>query len=141
MGSRKISIEGNDKFASALGDGTAKPGEAVGIIDATGKVVGCDVGASELFVGFLDNKYDVADDTAIPDGEPVNIIIPESGKAYRTWITDPSGAVTSGNSHVMSATAGNLVGAANTNLNTATPLMTNIKALANGDRVMEGRWL
>jgi len=143
LGSRKIAVGpmSGEITIPALGNGIAKPGEAVGITDATGKVVGCDIGASEMFRGLLANDYKTADNVAIPDGSPCHVIIPQSGHRYRTWITDPAGAVVSGLAHAMSATAGNFVGAANTNLNTAGSMCINTHALANNDRVADIGWL
>lgn len=142
LGGREISLSGKpQKYIPALGNGTAKPGDIVGITDATGKVVGIDIGASEMFRGILDNDYKTAEDTAIPDGSPCNIIVPKSGEGYRVGITDPTGAVVSGLPHNVSATAGKLTGAANTSMNTAGNLCVNSKPLANGDTVMEVDWL
>lgn len=136
LGGREIAISGLPEIRiPALANGTAKPGELVGVTDATGKVVGCDVGASEMLRGILDNDYKTADNTAIPDGSPCSIIVPQAGHLYRMWCTDPTGAVVSGLPHTMSATAGNLTGAANTNVNTAGINYVNHQPLANGDRV------
>lgn len=141
LGTREISVQGNDKRVSALGDGTAKPGDLVGITDATGKVVQTDIGASEMFRGILDNDYKTAEDTAIPDGSPCSIIIPESGKKYNMKCKDPGGAVVSGLAHKLSDTAGAIEGAANTNIVTAGSKALNTRALANGDTVGEFQWL
>lgn len=144
LGSRKISVEGNDKTIAALGNGTAKPGDLVGITDSTLKVVDLLVGTSEMFVGILDDLPELAEDTAIPDGTPCRVIVPESGKKYNVKCTDPTGAVVSGLGH-LSATAGGaagaVVGAAATSINTAGVRWINTKALANGDTVGEFRYL
>ena len=131
-----LSAKGQVRIA-ALGNGIAKPGERVGITDATGKVVGIDIGSSEMYLGILDKGYKTDIDTAIPDGQPCSIIIPIVGQTYRQWCTDPTGAVVSGLPHIFSATAGNIVGAAATNMNTAGVKCINKKALANTDRVGE----
>jgi hypothetical protein len=142
LGGRDIAISGLPEMRiAALGDGTAKPGDIVGITDATGKVVQTDIGASELFRGILDNDHKTAEDTAIPDGSPCSIIVPQTGHRYRIGCSDPTGAVVSGLQHKMSATAGKMTGAANTNLNTAGNMCTNAQALANGDTVMVAEWL
>jgi len=149
MANTKISDLGNEICLSAgeeiripaLGNGTAKPGEIVGVTDATGKVVGIDIGASEMFRGILDKGYKTDIDTAIGDGVRCSIVVPRGGRLYRIWCTDPTGAVVSGLPHAISATAGNLVGAANTNMNTAGNMAINHKALANTDRVGEFMWL
>jgi hypothetical protein len=137
LGSRKISLLPDEVRKPALGNGTAKPGDIVGITDSTGKVVGTDIGASELYRGILDDLPTIPEDTAIPDGVPCMVIIPRSGRFYRVACTDPSGAVVSGLPHKLSTTAGALEGAANSNMNTAGNFGINSKALANGDTVME----
>jgi len=141
LGSRRICLGTEESRIPAIGNGVAKPGDIVGITDATGKVVGIDIGASEMFRGILDDLPTLAEDTAVPDGAPCSVIIPKSGNFYRIGITDPTGAVVSGLSHAVSATAGKLVGAANTNLNTAGNMAINSKSLGNGDTVMEAQWL
>ena len=105
--SNKVALSaGGEKRVPALGDGTAKAGDAVGIIGATGKVVQCDVGASELFVGFLDIRYDIDMDTAITDGLPVEIIVPKSSHEYAVQIEDPAGTEYNGTPYGFSDTAG-----------------------------------
>ena len=105
--STKVALsEGGEKYRPALGDGTAKAGDAVGIIGATGKVVQCDVGASELFVGFLDIRYDTDKDTAIADGVPCSIIVPTSTHEYAVQIEDPAGTEYEGQPYLPSDTAG-----------------------------------
>lgn len=149
MANTKISDLGNEICLSAgeeiripaLGNGTAKPGELVGVTDGTGKVVGTDIGTSEMFRGILDKHWKTDIDAAITDGERCSIVIPQSGRLYRIWCTDPTGAVVSGLPHNISTTAGNLTGAANTNMNTAGNRAINHKALANTDRVGEFMWL
>jgi hypothetical protein len=141
-GSRKIARSGlGEVRISALGNGTAKPGDLVGVTDATGKVVGTDIGASEMFRGILDDEPTLAEDTAITDGMPCSIIVPQGAHIYAIKCTDPTGAVVSGLQHKASATAGAITGAANTNLNTAGNMCTNHEALANGDTVMLADWL
>lgn len=149
MANTKISDLGNEICLSAgeeiripaLGNGIAKPGEIVGITDSTGKVVGIDIGVSELFRGILDKHWKTAIDIAITNGERCSVVVPRTGRVYRIWCTDPTGAVVSGLPHKISATAGNLEGAANANMNTAGNQAINIKALANTDRVGEFQWL
>ncbi len=140
LGSEIAMNAGEEVRIAALGDGTAKPGDAVGIT-AAGKVVQTDVGASELFVGFLDKSYKTDIDTAIADGAPCAVIVPRSGRGYRVACTDPTAGVPAGNGHIFSATAGALVGAAATGINTAGVKAINSKALVDTDTVMEIRWL
>ena len=142
LGSRKIALSGLGEIKiPALANGTSKSGELVGITDATGRTVGCDVGASEMFRGIQDDEPSTADNVAPIAGTPISIIVPQTGHIYRIWCKDPSGAVVSGLQHKMSDTSGNIDGAANTNINTAGNLCTNTQALASGDLVMEADWL
>lgn len=139
LGDRRIAISGLPEIRiPALGDGTAKPGDQVGITDATGKVVRSDLGASELWRGILDDEPTVAEDTAIPDGAPCSVIIPQGGHLYRCKCEDPTGAVVSGTPHTWSNDAGALEDQAA--LNTGEVLAVNEKPLANGDTVGEFRW-
>lgn len=105
---------GEETRVSALGDGTAKPGDAVGIVGATGKVVQTDVGVSELFIGFLEaNRSDsISPNTAIVDGVPCEIVVPKSGHEYACQIKDPAGTEYEGIPYTFSATAGALEAAA-----------------------------
>lgn len=96
---------GGEITRPALGDGTAKAGDAVGLL-STGKVVQTDVGASELFVGFLGKRYDTDIDTAITDGDTCFIIVPRSGKEYNILIEDPAGTEEEGTPYTFSDTAG-----------------------------------
>jgi ABC-type Fe3+ transport system substrate-binding protein len=132
---------GGENRKAALGDGTAKPGDAVGIVSATGKVVQTDVGASELFVGFLDIRYDTSMDSAIADGDPCEIIVPQTGKIYNVHIVDPVGGVDNdaGQPYGMSATAGAMDALAS--INTAGVVATLEKDIADGDDYAEIRWL
>lgn len=107
----KIALSGtNETYRSALGDGTAKPGDAVGLTSA-GKVVQTDIGAgtqAENFVGFLvANRSDSTDvDTAIGDGVPCEIVVPKSGHTYAVHIVDPAETRYEGRLMGFSATAG-----------------------------------
>jgi hypothetical protein len=136
-GSRKIARSGLGEIRKpALGDGTAKPGDAVGILDATGKVVRADLGAQELFVGFLDDDPSIAEDTAIPDGNPCSVIVPQSGHVYATKMEDPGGALASGQPLGLSNDAGAFEDVAN--MTTAQAGLE--EAMGNGDTVGLLRW-
>jgi len=124
------------KTVSALGDGTAKPGDAVGIILATGKVVQTDIGVSELFTGFLDINVETDMDTAIVDGVPCEIIIPQSGLDYNIQVEDPAGDEGEGYPYTFSDTAGAMEQAASAILGKARLAST----LATGDLYGTVRW-
>jgi hypothetical protein len=143
LGTRDIAISGlGEIYQSALGNGVCKPGEAVGIIAATGKVVGTDLGAgttNETFIGILDNDYSTADNTAIPDGSPCHVIVPQSGHLYQVWTEDPGDA---------NSIEGFPMGFSNTlglfediaTMGTAGVYANLYKAQANGDDVAIIRW-
>ena len=103
---------GGETYVNALGDDTAKPGDAVGVILATGKVIQTEIGSSELFVGFLDINVETDMDTAIADGVPCKIIEPKSGHNYNVHIEDPAGPEGNGFPYTFSDTAGTLEQAA-----------------------------
>lgn len=97
---------GGEHRRAALGDGTAKPGDAVGITGADGKVVRTDIGASEYFVGFLDTNIETDMDTAIVAGVPCEIIVPTSAHSYAIQIENPSGTEYEGYPYTFSDSAG-----------------------------------
>lgn len=127
---------GGERRVAAIGDGTAKPGDAVGIILATGKVVQTDIGASELFVGFLDINVETDMDTAIVDTVPCEIIIPTSGHDYAVQIEDPAGDEGNGYPYTFSDTAGAMEQAASAILGIARLADT----VATGDLYGKVRW-
>lgn len=109
----RVAASGMDEeYEPALGDGTAKPGDPVGLTSA-GKVVQTDVGATgqaENFVGFLvANPSDTTDvDTAIGDGVPCEIVRPKSGHKYNVHIVNPAETRYKGRLYGFSATAGQM---------------------------------
>ena len=100
-GSRKVAVSGmKEIYKPALGDGTAKPGDLVGIISTAGankgKVVRTQLGGGtelETFIGIVDDLPTIAEDTAIPDGIPLNIIVPQSGHKYKVKAEDTGDAL------------------------------------------------
>ena len=130
-----LSVGGETRIP-ALGDGTAKPGDAVGIVLATGLVVQTDVGASELFVGFLDINVDTDMDTAIVSGVPCELIVPKSGHTYNIHIEDPVGDEGEGFPYTFSDTAGTMEQAASAILGIARLAGT----IATGDLYGKVRW-
>ncbi len=127
---------GGESYVSALGDGTAKPGDAVGVILATGKVVQTDIGTSELFVGFLDINVETDMDTAIADAVPCRIIVPQSAHVYNIQIEDPAGDEGAGYPYTFSDTAGAMEQAASAILGLARLADT----VATGDLYGKVRW-
>lgn len=108
----KVDLSGASPRVSALADGTAKAGDAVGITQADGKVVQTDVGVSELFIGFLAPRYDTQTNTAPTAGVPVEIIVPKSGNVYGIHIEDPAGTEGASTPYTFSDTAGTMEAAA-----------------------------
>jgi hypothetical protein len=140
LGSRKIALSGlGEIYLPALGDGTAKPGDMVGITDATGRVVRCDIGASELFRGILDDLPTIAEDTAITAALPCSIIVPQPGHQYRVKMEDAGGALTSGQPMGFSDDAGAMEDIAG--LGTAGVHAVLTKAIVDDDVVCEIQWI
>jgi hypothetical protein len=141
LGSRRIAISGLPEIRkTALGNGTAKPGDVVGVASATGKVAGSDDGAFEYFEGIVDDDPTIAEDTAIADGSPLSLIVPQSGHLYRVHTDDPGGAALRGTSMGFGAGAGALDQLDELNDADKTTMAYLEKDQANGDTVAEVRW-
>lgn len=142
LGSRDIALSGLGEIKrSALGDGTAKPGDLVGIIAATGKVVRTDLGVgttSETFIGIVDDNPTYADDTATTDGKPLSVIVPQSGHRYRVKMEDPGGAIIEGFPMGFSDDAGAMEDIAT--MSTAGVYANLDKAVVDDDVVCEVVW-
>jgi len=136
IGNSVAASAGGEKRISALGDGTAKPGDAVGITLADGKVVQTDIGVSELFSGFLDINVETDMDTAIVAGVPCEIIVPQSGHEYNIHIEDPAGNEGESYPYTFSDTAGAMEQAASAILGIARLA----KTVATGDTYGTVRW-
>ena len=77
-----LSSERDELILPALGDGSAKAGNLVGVL-STGKVVACGSAATDdEFAGILLPNYAYDMDTAIGDGQPCSIVVPKSGHLY-----------------------------------------------------------
>jgi hypothetical protein len=142
LGDRRIALGNNEIRIPALGNGTAKAGQVVGLVRSTGKVAGSDIGAFEYFEGILDDNPDLANDVVIPDGYPCSIIIPQAGHKYRVWCIDLGGAVLEGTRMGFSASAGLLQKATAIGVAQSTifGICSTCSLGANGDDVVEVRW-
>lgn len=127
---------GGESRIAAIGDGTAKPGDAVGITEATGAVVQTDVGVSELFVGFLDINVETDMDTAIVAGVKCYVIVPKSTHIYNIQIEDPAGTEGESEPYTFSDTAGAMEKAASAILGLARLADT----VVTGDLYGKVRW-
>ena len=137
LGSRDIALSaGGEVRKTAIADGTAKPGDLVGITDADGKSMQTGTGGVDYFTGILDNDYKTAEDTAIPVGTIVSIIVPRSGRLYRVKCLDFAGAAVQG-AAVIHGTAGAVTFHAA--IENATLGYLN-KAIVDDDTVCEVRW-
>ncbi|MFA5346121.1 MAG: hypothetical protein WC315_07600 [Candidatus Omnitrophota bacterium] len=97
LGSRDIALSGLGEIRiGALADGTAKPGDLVGITDADGKVAQCGTGGVDYFSGILDDLPTIAEDTAPTAGVPVMVIVPSKSHRYRVKCLDFGGAAVGG---------------------------------------------
>lgn len=143
LGDRRIAISGLPEIRlPALGNGTAKPGDVVGIVRSTGYATGTDIGAFEYFDGILDDEPTIAEDTAITAGSPCSVIVPQDGHLYRVHCVDLGGAVLEGTPMGFSATAGKMqkctaVGVAGSVVHGCAKTAS---LGANGDTVVVVRW-
>ena len=95
LGSSVCVDDRNEKTVPALGNGSAVPGDLCGITAASGKVKGTDTGAVDEFVGILKEDKITGTETAIGDGIPCTLVVPQSGHNYRIrTLPDASGATT-----------------------------------------------
>ena len=108
-----VCVDGRDNeiIITAKADGALIAGMAVGVVGAAGAtkgdIIGCDdAGTSELFVGILLPKYNVDCDTAVADGETVEIVIPQNGHRYNVACNDMGGNLDIGTGGVVSSTEG-----------------------------------
>lgn len=124
------------KLLYAQGNGTLKAGSAV-YIGSNGKVAGTATTTAELFAGFLDDDPRLEDDTAIPDGEPAAVIVPDSGEVYAVRIVDPTASASKGTPVGFSETAGSL----EVKSALADAVATLYEDVASGDTVALVRWL
>jgi len=90
----------------ALGDGTSKAGNIVGL-DASDKATNVNANTVDLFMGILEKRYDTDIDTAIVDSKNCSIIVPISGRKYAVFIADQGGSLSKGWALTF-GTAGNL---------------------------------
>lgn len=129
-----------EKTITALGNGTLKAGNIVGINNTTGKIQALNVGTLELGCYIVKGDGKTAIDTALPDGKAVTLIVPKSGHNYRVFIADQGAAKYRGQFMKPNASAvGELT--ANTDATTAGNVAILNKDVADDDRVAEVTWL
>lgn len=129
-----------EKLISALGNGTLKAGNIVGINESTGKVQAVNIGTTELGIYIVQGDGKTALDTAIADSTPLSLIVPKSGHKYRVFISDQNAAKYKGQAlKVAATTVGELT--SNTNHATAGTVASLAKDIADDDRVAEVEWM
>ena len=108
-----VCVDGREgeNITTAKADGALIAGMAVGIVGAAGATKGDiigvdDAGTSELFVGILLPKYNTDCDTAVADGDMVEIVIPQNGHKYNVACNDMAGNLDIGTGGVVSSTIG-----------------------------------
>jgi len=103
---------GDEELIPILGDGAAKAGMMVGML-STGKAVAIDgdsATAGISFVGIMDRSVITDYDTAIPDSQLENAMVPKSGRKYTCFIADPGATFQKGHPLTWSlTTAGSLM--------------------------------
>jgi len=122
--------EGDEEIIPALGNGVGIPGDLVSI-GSDRKIVGADLGASELLTGILKESKITGTETAPGDGVPCSVVVPKSGRLYRIRILDQTGAKEIGYGLHVSATAYKATVAADVN----NAMFTLARPIANGDTV------
>jgi len=97
LGSREIAVSGlSEVRRGALADGTAKPGDLVGIDDSDGKAKQTGTAGVDYYHGILDDLPTIAEDTAPTAGTPVKIIVPQKTHKYRSKCLDFGGPAVGG---------------------------------------------
>lgn len=103
---------GDEELIPIIGDGAAKAGMMVGML-STGKAVAIDgdsATAGISFVGIMDRSVITDYDTAIPDDQLENAMVPKSGRKYSAFIADPGATFQKGHPLTWSlTTAGSLM--------------------------------
>ena len=92
-----VSGRADEKIITAKADGTAKAGQPVavrgiGTVGTDGDVLGVTVAAdaTDWVTGIVLPKYNVDCDTAVADGDLVEIVIPKARRLYNVAISDPT---------------------------------------------------
>ena len=124
----------DEEIVPALGDGTAIPGDWVAIA-ANRRVVGADLGASELVSGILMESRITGREAAIVADVRCEVVIPKSGHRYNTRILDLNADMEIGGGLDISATAGKLDAAVDIN----NALVTAAEPMADDDTVAQVR--
>ena len=110
-----VSGRADEKIITAKADGSQKAGYVVSIVGTgaesatTGDIVATDKGVTESFVGIVLEKYNTDCDSAVTDGDLVEIVVPKAGKLYNIYITDPGADFNMGTLVAFSADAGEMV--------------------------------
>lgn len=93
LGSSVCVDDQNEKYMTAVGDGTAIPGDLCYIDPADGKAKRTDIAAQEFFSGILMESKITGTETAPTADTPVRLVVPKSGHGYRIRCTIIAGAV------------------------------------------------
>ncbi len=96
----------DETIIPGIADGTAKAGELVSLVGATGVVAQTDVDVTDSWIGILLPHYKVDVDTAITGALPCSIVIPKSGHLYGVICIDLNGSAKIGVPVIATTTAG-----------------------------------
>ena len=99
-----VNGKAGEKIITAKADGSAKAGYLVSVMDtavlaATSgdvKAVAVAGNATDWFTGILLPKYNTDCDTAVADGDLVEVVLPKGGHLYVIAISDPVGTYMAG---------------------------------------------
>lgn len=127
--------EGDEEILPAQGNGSAVPGDLVSI-GSNRRVVGADLGASELLTGILMEHPTLGCETAITAGLFCSVVVPKSGHRYNIRCLDLNTAAEIGFSLDVSATAGKADAAADVN----NAVCKAARPIADGDTVAQVFW-
>ena len=142
-----VSGRADEKIITAKADGTAKAGHVVavrgiGTVGTDGDILGVTVAANvtDWFTGILLPKYNVDCDTAVADGDLVEIVIPKARRFYNVAISDPGGDKEIGMAvDFPAADVGNMA-IAGSAIETVDYYAITTQLTKNGSRFCEVRW-
>jgi len=98
-----VSGRAGEKIITAKADGTAKAGALVSVrgnetVGTDGDILGVTINgdATDWWTGILLPKYSVDCDTAVADGDMVEVVIPKARRTYNVLIKNPGATFTAG---------------------------------------------
>lgn len=140
-----VSGKADERIITVKSTGGSIPGSVVGVVGTgthsatAGDLVASDAGGSDFFTGIVLPKYNVDCDTAVADGDLVEIVVPRAGKLYNVYITNPGANFAAGTPVEISATAGEMI-IQDSGIEDADTSAILTKNILNTTRFAEVRW-